>query len=98
VRKYWFVLLAKALIAFPGGFGTMDELFEILTLVQTGKVTTAPPIVLFGSDFWNSVVNFEALVEWGTISPEDLDLFKVVDTVEEARDTIIEQLTARFLS
>ena len=76
----------------------MDELFEILTLVQTGKVTTAPPIVLFGSDFWNSVVNFEALVEWGTISPEDLDLFKVVDTVEEARDTIIEQLTARFLS
>ena len=98
VRKYWFVLLAKALVAFPGGFGTMDELFETLTLVQTGKITEVPPIVLFGSEFWNSVVNFDALVEWGTISPEDLDLFKVVDTVEEARDTIIEQLTARFLS
>ncbi len=98
VRKYWFVLLAKALVAFPGGFGTMDELFETLTLVQTGKVTKAPPIILFGSDFWNNVVNFETLVEWGTISPEDLDLFKVVDTVEEARDYIIEQLTARFLS
>jgi len=98
VRKYWFILLAKALVAFPGGFGTMDELFEILTLVQTGKVKDAPPIVLFGSDFWNSAVNFEALVEWGTISPKDLDLFTVVDTVEEARDTIIEQLTARFLS
>ena len=98
VRKYWFVLLAKALIAFPGGFGTMDELFEILTLVQTGKVSTPPPIVLFGSEFWNRVVDFEALVEWGTVSPADLDLFKVVDTVEEARDYIIEQLTARFLS
>jgi uncharacterized protein (TIGR00730 family) len=98
VRKYWFVLLAKALVAFPGGFGTMDELFETLTLVQTKKITDAPPIVLFGSEFWNSVVNFDALVEWGTISPEDLDLFKIVDTVEEARDYIIEQLTARFLS
>ncbi len=98
VRKYWFVLLAKALVAFPGGFGTMDELFETLTLVQTGKITEVPPIVLFGSEFWNSVINFDALVEWGTISPEDVDLFKIVDTVEEARDTIIEQLTARFLS
>ena len=98
VRKYWFVLLAKALVAFPGGFGTMDELFETLTLVQTGKVTDPPPIVLFGSEFWHSVVNFESLIEWGTISRADLDLFKVVDTVEQARDYIIEQLTARFLS
>jgi uncharacterized protein (TIGR00730 family) len=98
VRKYWFVLLAKALVAFPGGFGTMDELFETLTLVQTGKVTEPPPIVLFGSEFWHSVVNFESLIEWGTISRADLDLFKVVDTVEQARDYIIEQLTARFLS
>ena len=98
VRKYWFVLLAKALVAFPGGFGTMDELFETLTLVQTKKITDVPPIVLFGSEFWNSVLNFDALVEWGTISPEDVDLFKMVDTVEDARDYIIEQLTARFLS
>ena len=98
VRKYWFVLMAKALVAFPGGFGTMDELFETLTLVQTGKVTDAPPIILFGSEFWNSVVNFDALVEWGTISPKDLQLFTIVDTVEHARDAIIEQLSARFLS
>lgn len=98
VRKYWFVLMAKALVAFPGGFGTMDELFETLTLVQTGKITDAPPIILFGSEFWNSVVNFDALVEWGTISPEDLQLFTIVDTVEQARDAIIEQLSARFLS
>lgn len=98
VRKYWFVLLAKALVAFPGGFGTMDELFETLTLVQTRKIEEAPPIVLFGSKFWNSVVNFDALVEWGTISPEDVNRFKVVDSVEEARDYIIEKLTERFLA
>ena len=98
VRKYWFVTMAKALVAFPGGFGTLDELFETLTLVQTGKTAEKPVIVLFGSEFWNSVVNFDSLVEWGTISPEDLDLFTVVDTVEEARDSIIEQLTERYLS
>lgn len=97
VRKYWFVLLAKALVAFPGGFGTMDELFETLTLIQTKKVEKMPPIVLFGSEFWNSVLNIEALVEWGTISPRDIHLFKIIDTVEEARDYIIEQLTERYL-
>lgn len=98
VRKYWFVLLAKALIAFPGGFGTMDELFETLTLVQTKKIVEVPPIVLFGSEFWNDVCDFDALVKWGTISPEDVDLFKIVDTVEEAHDYIVNSLTKRFLS
>lgn len=98
VRKYWFMLLAKALVAFPGGFGTMDELFETLTLVQTKKVKEQLPIVLFGSEFWNDVMNFDALVKWGTISPEDIDLFKVVDTVEEAHDYIVAKLTERFLS
>jgi len=97
VRKYWFVLLAKALVAFPGGFGTMDELFETLTLVQTKKIEKVPPIVLYGKKFWDSVVNFEALVDWGTISPEDLDLIKIVDSVEEAHDYIVESLTERFL-
>ncbi len=97
VRKYWFVLLAKALVAFPGGFGTMDELFETLTLVQTKKIEKVPPIVLFGSEFWNDVINFDALVKWGTISPEDVDLFKIVDTVEEAHDYIVKCLTERFL-
>ena len=98
VRKYWFVLLAKALVAFPGGFGTMDELFETLTLVQTKKVEEVPPIVLFGSEFWNDVCDFDALVKWGTISPGDIDLFKIVDTVEEAHDYIVDCLTERFLS
>lgn len=98
VRKYWFVFLAKALVAFPGGFGTMDELFESLTLVQTGKIDQTPPIVLFGSEFWKSLFNFDLLVEWGTISPKDLNLFKFVDTVQEARDHIIQELTKRYLS
>ena len=98
VRKYWFVLLAKALVAFPGGFGTMDELFETLTLVQTKKIEEVPPIVLFGSEFWNDVCDFDALVKWGTISSEDVDLFKIVDTVEEAHDYIVDCLTERFLS
>jgi uncharacterized protein (TIGR00730 family) len=97
VRKYWFVLLAKALVAFPGGFGTLDELFEVLTLVQTKKISKVPPIVLFGSEFWNSVVDFDALIKWGTISPEDVELFRVVDTVEEAHDYIVKCLTERFL-
>ena len=98
MRKYWFVLLAKALVAFPGGFGTMDELFETLTLVQTKKIVEVPPIVLFESEFWNDVCDFDALVKWGTISPEDVGLFKIVDTVEEAHDYIINDLTKRFLS
>ncbi len=88
VRKYWFVLMARALVAFPGGFGTLDELFETLTLVQTGKTAHQPPVVLFGSEFWNEIVNFDALVEWGTISPEDLKLFHVADTVDEAFEFI----------
>jgi uncharacterized protein (TIGR00730 family) len=93
VRKYWFVSMAKALVAFPGGFGTLDELFETLTLIQTGKTNGSPPIVLYGREFWESVINFEALVEWGTISPEDLDLFCIVDTVEEAHAFITQALT-----
>ena len=98
VRKYWFVLLSKAFVAFPGGFGTMDELFESLTLVQTRKISQVPPIVLFGSEFWNELFNFDLLVEWGTISKEDLKLFKIVDTVKDARDYIVQELTKRYLS
>lgn len=92
VRKFWFVSMAKALVAFPGGFGTLDELFETLTLVQTKKIEDKPVILLFGSEFWNSVINFDALVEWGTISPGDIDLFKVVDDVDEAAKLIIDGL------
>jgi len=96
VRKFWFVSMAKALVAFPGGFGTLDELFETLTLVQTKKVEEQPPFVLFGSEFWNSVINFDSLVEWGTISPEDKALFRVIDDVDEAADFVIDALKTRF--
>ncbi len=97
VRKYWFLYLAKALVVFPGGFGTLDELFEMLTLVQTQKTKKYLPIVLFGSEFWNDVVNFEALANWGVISHEDLDLFRISDSVEETRDYLIEELTRYYL-
>ena len=97
VRKYWFVSMAKALVAFPGGFGTLDELFETLTLIQTKKTEKVPPIVLYGREFWEHIVNFEALVEWGTISPEDLELIRIVDSVEEALEYITAQLSARYL-
>jgi uncharacterized protein (TIGR00730 family) len=98
VRKYWFVSMAKALIAFPGGFGTLDELFETLTLIQTNKTEKVPPIVLYGREFWEQILNFEALVEWGTISREDLELIRIVDSVDEALEYITGQLSARYLS
>ena len=83
LRKMHFLLRARAVAAFPGGFGTFDELFELLTLVQTGKIKPMP-ILLFGRDFWSRVVNFQALAEEGVISPHDLDLFHIVDTADEA--------------
>ena len=79
MRKLWFAHLAHAMVAFPGGFGTLDELFEILTLAQTRKLDRAIPVLLYGSDYWNEVVNFEALVRHGTIAAEDLGLFEFVD-------------------
>jgi uncharacterized protein (TIGR00730 family) len=91
-RKFWFLYLAKALVIMPGGFGTFDELFEGLTLIQTGKIKKKMPIILYGSEFWDKVVNLRALVEFGTISREDLDLFQVIDTVDEAYDIITRQL------
>jgi len=77
------IMRAKCLIAFPGGFGTFDELFETLTLIQTGKVRRIP-VLLFGKTFWDRAINFKALVEEGTISAQDLNLFTYVDTAEEA--------------
>jgi uncharacterized protein (TIGR00730 family) len=97
MRKFWFAYLAKAMIIFPGGFGTLDELFEVLTLVQTGKMTKPMPVVLFGTEYWKEVIDFDALVRHGTISPEDVDLVYRTDSVDEARDWVVQQLTARAL-
>ncbi|MBC7681187.1 MAG: TIGR00730 family Rossman fold protein [Ferruginibacter sp.] len=83
LRKMHFMMRAKALVAFPGGFGTLDELFEVVTLVQTGK-TKAVPIILFGADYWKKLINFDVLIEEGAISASDMDLFNFVDTPEDA--------------
>ena len=87
LRKMHFMMRAKALVAFPGGFGTLDELFEVITLVQTGKAKPVP-IVLFGTDYWKRLFNFDVLVEEGAISPEDLNLFKFTDSPVEAWEII----------
>ena len=84
---------AKAVVVMPGGFGTLDELFELLTLVQTEKIRKHMPIVLFGSHYWAEVINLEALERYGTISPEDVELFFRTDSVDEAFDYITEQLS-----
>ena len=83
IRKMHFLLRARAITVFPGGFGTLDEMFETLTLIQTGRMKRVP-FLLFGREFWDKVIGWEALAEAGTISPEDLDLFQFVDTAEEA--------------
>jgi uncharacterized protein (TIGR00730 family) len=87
LRKMHFMMRAKALVAFPGGFGTLDELFEVITLVQTRK-SKQVPIVLFGSDYWKRLVNFDFLVDEAVISPNDLHLFQYADTAEQAWDAI----------
>jgi len=84
MRKFWFTYMAKAVVVMPGGFGTMDELFELLTLIQTLKMKRRPPIVLFGSTFWNEVLNLKALARYGTINESDLELFHVTDSVDDA--------------
>jgi uncharacterized protein (TIGR00730 family) len=87
LRKMHFMMRAKALVAFPGGFGTLDELFEVITLVQTRKAKPVP-IILFGSDYWKRLLNFDVLIEEGAISPEDLKLFEYVDDPQVAWDAI----------
>jgi hypothetical protein len=92
MRKFWFLYLAKAVIVFPGGFGTLDELFEILTLTQTQKIRKHLPVVLFGTGFWDEIVDFEALVRHGTIGADDLKLFHKTDSVDEAFDLVTREL------
>jgi uncharacterized protein (TIGR00730 family) len=87
IRKMHFLMRARALIVFPGGFGTLDEFFETLTLIQTRKIRPIP-VLVFGREFWNRILNFEALVEEGTINPEDIELFTYVETAEEAWEMI----------
>ncbi len=92
MRKFWFIYLAKAIVVFPGGFGTLDELFEVVTLDQTGKLSKPIKVVLYGSDYWQNVLNFDALVEYGTIDRQDLDKIFVTDTIDGAFDFITREL------
>jgi predicted Rossmann-fold nucleotide-binding protein len=97
MRKFWFAYLAKAVIVFPGGFGTLDELFELLTLVQTRKMTKPMPIVLFGTEFWSEVLDFDALARYGTIGPRDMELVHRTDSVDDAYDWIVLKLAEHAL-
>ena len=92
MRKLWFLYLAKAVIICPGGFGTLDEFFETLTLLQTGKIDRPLPLVLFGKKFWDRVLCLDAMVEEGTISPEDPGLFLLTDSVDEAFEYVVGEL------
>jgi uncharacterized protein (TIGR00730 family) len=97
MRKYWFAYLAKALVVFPGGFGTMDELFEILTLAQTRKLAKKILVLVYGKEYWNRLINLQALVDAGAISAEDLQLFRVVDSPEEGFQVLRDGLTQYHL-
>ena len=97
MRKFWFAYLAKAVIVFPGGFGTLDELMEVVTLVQTKKMKKPMPIVLFGSEYWNEVINFDAFVKHGTINAEDVKIMHRTDSVDEAFDWVVQRLTEHAL-
>ncbi|HEY4356599.1 MAG TPA: TIGR00730 family Rossman fold protein [Acidobacteriaceae bacterium] len=97
MRKYWFAYLAKALVVFPGGFGTLDEMFELLTLDQTHKLAKKITVVIYGSKYWKQVINMEMLAEKGAIALSDMDLFKFADTPEEAFNILKDGLTANYL-
>lgn len=97
MRKYWFAYLAKALVVFPGGFGTLDEMFEVLTLAQTKKLAKKITVVVYGSSYWKNVINLEMLAEKGAIAPSDLELFQFADTPEEAFAILKKGLTENHL-
>jgi uncharacterized protein (TIGR00730 family) len=97
MRKFWFAYLSKALVIFPGGFGTLDELFEILTLAQTEKLAKKILVVIYGSEYWSKIINFQHLADAGVISPQDVDLFKIVDSPEEGFEYLKEGLTRYHL-
>jgi uncharacterized protein (TIGR00730 family) len=97
MRKFWFAYLAKALVIFPGGFGTLDELFEILTLAQTQKLAKKIFVVIYGSEYWNRMINFQTMIDAGTISAADLELFKIVDSPEEGFEFLRKGLSEHHL-
>ena len=97
MRKFWFAYLAKALVIFPGGFGTLDEMFDILTLMQTDKLAEHIQIILYGTEYWDRVVNFDSLLEAGAISASDISLLGRVDTPRQAFDALKGHLTAHHL-
>lgn len=96
MRKFWFVYLAKALVMFPGGFGTLDETMEVLTLLQTGKIKKKMTIVLYGKEYWDQIINFDAMVKLGVISQSDLNLFKYANTPKEAYAYLVKELTKNY--
>jgi uncharacterized protein (TIGR00730 family) len=98
MRKLWFAYLSKALVVFPGGFGTLDEMFEILTLAQTQKLAKKITVVIYGSDYWKRVFNLDVLVDTGAISPKDMDLFQFADTPEQAFEMLRKGLTENYLA
>lgn len=97
MRKFWFAYLAKALVIFPGGFGTLDELFEILTLAQTDKLAKKILVVIYGREYWDKVLNLQYMADAGTIAQEDMDLFKIVDSPEEGFEYLRDGLTEHHL-
>jgi uncharacterized protein (TIGR00730 family) len=98
MRKLWFAYLSKALVVFPGGFGTLDEMFEVLTLAQTQKLAKKITVVIYGSEYWKRVFNLDALVDTGAISPKDIELFQFADTPEQAFDMLRQGLTENYLT
>jgi uncharacterized protein (TIGR00730 family) len=97
MRKFWFAYLAKAVIVFPGGYGTLDELFELLTLIQTRKMRKPMPIVLFGTEYWSEIIDFDALARHGTIDAKDIELMHRTDSVDQAYEWIVQQLAEKAL-
>ena len=97
MRKFWFAYLAKALVIFPGGFGTLDELFEILTLAQTQKLAKKILVVIYGSEYWKRLINFDVMIDAGTIAAADLDLFHMADSPEEGFEFLRDGLTKYHL-
>jgi hypothetical protein len=96
VRKFWFFYMAKGLVIFPGGFGTFDEFFELATLIQTGKTVKRMPVVVYGTDYWNEVIDFAALEKWGVIAPADLDMFHFSNDVDEAFNYLKKSLSSQY--